>query len=162
MPHYPHLFPCRYCNINQSIWLAVLHPTMTQSVRITVWERKGTILSSNRLIATTQLLKLSRVRSYPEKFRKTQLPFYGAPVSMYGSTSHPVKLMNTQPHANASHYRGRLTVTLEEKEGKKKDGSSRAQKNKMKLIKGEAKRGAKRRADNVSVENKSHAKCMVS
>ena len=90
-------------------------------------------MSSNRLIATTQLLKLSRVRAYPEKFKKTQLPFYGAPPSMYGSSSHAVKLMNTQPLANASHFRGRITVTLEEKEGVKKNGSSRPQKNKVRM-----------------------------
>ena len=80
MPHYHQNFMCRYCEINQALWMAVLYPTMTQTIRVTIWEkRKGKLAStsSSTLIGTTRLLKLSRVRAYPAKFKQTQLVFYG-------------------------------------------------------------------------------------
>ena len=105
-PHTPTHFLTRYSNINQSVWLAVLHPTMTQSIRISIWEKKGVVMTSSKLIAMCRILKLSRVRAYPQKFKKTQLPFYGAPPHLYGSSSKEVKIMNTQSDC-ASCYRGR-------------------------------------------------------
>ena len=89
-PHYPTHFLSRHSNVNQSVWLAVLLPTMTNSIRVSVWEKKGQIMTSNKLIATCPILKLSRVRSFPAKFKRTQLPFYGAPVHMYGSSGKQV------------------------------------------------------------------------
>ncbi|GMH62476.1 hypothetical protein TL16_g03481 [Triparma laevis f. inornata] len=133
-PHTPTQFLTRYSNINQSIWLAVLHPTMTQSIRISIWEKRGVVMTSSKLIAMCRILKLSRVRAYPKKFKKTQLPFYGAPSHLYGSSSKEVKIMNTQSDC-ASCYRGRLTISLEEKPGHKKDGTQRPQENKVKPIK---------------------------
>ena len=112
--------------------IAVLHPTMSQSIRISVHERSYVgPMKSDRLVATCQMLKLSRIRSFPAKFKKVALPFYGAPTSpsLLGSASGATKQMNQQPE-KASHYRGRLVLTLKERKGERKDGTLRKQENK--------------------------------
>ncbi len=121
-------FPFRWCSVNQSIWLAVLLPTMTQSIRITLWSASTSMMTSSKLLATAQLLKLSRVRQFPSKFQKCSLPLYGA------QPSSSDKKMALQPNT-ASHYRGRITLSLEERSANRKDGSSRKQENRIKPCK---------------------------
>jgi len=134
-PHTALTIPARYSKIDQSLHLAVLHPTMSQSIRISVHERSHLgPLKTSRLVATCRILKLSRVRAYPAKFKNLSLPFYGAPPppqtsSLLSSPSSAITTMNRRQE-NASHYRGRLVVTVKEKGGEKKDGREKAQENK--------------------------------
>ena len=135
-PHAAATFPARYCAIDQSVSIPVLLPTMSQSIRISVHERTNIgPMKSSKLIATCNILKLSRIRSFPAKFKKLALPFYGAPLTTTATTSTSyTKLMNQQ-HDKASHYRGRLVLTLTEKKGERSDGTMKAQESKMKVIK---------------------------
>ena len=96
---------------NQEMWVPVYVPTMSNTIRISVWDddwKVGNVVGSDEIVATTKLLSFKDLTETPELM---YLNLYGAVHPPPIGRTDQAKTLNTDPDS-ASHYQGRLLVSL--------------------------------------------------